>query len=157
MTGLYIASKAAIPHDGSRRLLAAGAFINGEPRIQGPAGAPERIGRALIAGRRQRQADEVLLAALREALAASACCGAPIRRGRCATCGHRVPVNGKAPVQTRYQPWRWPVEHLARWRARRAGPRPPGTPGCDLCHVERPLSGRCRGCGRTEAAPAARS
>jgi len=70
LSDLFIASR-RIEHEdgGSRRVIAAGVFIGGEERIQGPAGAPERIGRALRAGRRWRQADEVLLAALREALA----------------------------------------------------------------------------------------
>jgi len=70
MRDLFIASR-RIPHedDGRRRVIAAGAFIGGEVRVQGPAGADERIGQALRAGRRQRQADEVLHAALREALA----------------------------------------------------------------------------------------
>lgn len=80
MSGLFIASR-RVEHDESRRVLVAGAFIDGEPRIQGPAGAPERIGRALRAGRRQRQADEVLLAALREALAEQAGIDAVRRAG----------------------------------------------------------------------------
>ena len=77
----FIASR-FIPHDGSRRGLAGGAFINGETRIQGPAGAPERISRALTAGRRQRQAGEMLLAALREALAGPPGIEAAKRAGR---------------------------------------------------------------------------
>lgn len=83
MTDLFIASR-SIPHhdDSSRRVLVAGAFIDGEVCVQGPAGAAERIGRALKAGRRRRQADEMLLAALRVALAEPAGVEAVKRAGR---------------------------------------------------------------------------
>lgn len=43
-----------------------------------------------------------------------------LRLHRCQGCGHRVTVNGVAPVETRRQPWRAPAELLGRHLARKA-------------------------------------
>jgi hypothetical protein len=52
-------------------------------------------------------------------------CGLPVmvrRRYRCSGCGHRLTVNGVAPVQTRRQrPWVWHLELIDRRRARVRG------------------------------------
>jgi len=39
---------------------------------------------------------------------------------RCRGCGHRVTVDGKAPRQTREQPYRAPAELLGRYLAKKA-------------------------------------
>jgi DNA-directed RNA polymerase subunit RPC12/RpoP len=50
-------------------------------------------------------------------------CGLPVmvrRKYRCAGCGHRLTVNGVAPVQTRRQrPWVWHIELIDRRTAKR--------------------------------------
>ena len=49
-------------------------------------------------------------------------CGLPVmvrRRYRCGGCGHRLTVNGRAPVQTRrLPPWTWHLELIDRHRAK---------------------------------------
>lgn len=40
---------------------------------------------------------------------------------RCVYCGHRVPVDGVDPIETRRQPWRIPSEMVLRYRAMRRG------------------------------------
>ena len=80
---LFIARKPAIPQDGSRRLVA---VLVHEPEagradVDPDLAAADGLGvydattallRAAAAGRRQRQADDMLLTALREALAGGA-------------------------------------------------------------------------------------
>jgi len=48
------------------------------------------------------------------------CCQKTLTRGhygRCTGCGHRQSRHGRQPLQTRWLPWLWPLEHLLRWRA----------------------------------------
>jgi hypothetical protein len=54
----------------------------------------------------------------------SRCHEAPLWCNRCSACGHRQPVNGVAPRQTReLPPWHWPGELVNRRRARNFGRR----------------------------------
>lgn len=57
--------------------------------------------------------------------ARSRCCGQPVIGNRCATrkgCGHRQPVNGREPIETRYfPPPIWVIEICQRRKARKAG------------------------------------
>lgn len=70
----------------------------------------------------------VTAAAIVTAPELTGCCGAALwirgREPRCTGCGHRQPVEGQPPQQTRQRaPWRWPGELAGRARARRAGRR----------------------------------
>ena len=54
--------------------------------------------------------------------AVTSCCGVPLVGIRCTGCGHRQPVDGVPPRETRTQPpWTWPAEFAGRWLARRLG------------------------------------
>jgi hypothetical protein len=57
MSGLFIASR-FIPHDGDRRVIAAGALINGLVRVRAPFKAADSLTAAVIAGRLERELAE---------------------------------------------------------------------------------------------------
>jgi hypothetical protein len=58
VTDLFIASKARIDHDGSRRVIAAGALIGDDVHVNGPREASVSVAIAVIAGRLERELAE---------------------------------------------------------------------------------------------------
>ena len=55
MSDLFIASRAAVPRDDSRRTVMAGAFIGDVLHVKGPVEGADALAMAVMAGRRERE------------------------------------------------------------------------------------------------------